>query len=280
MNIINKIKCLLLRKKIVNYLKKRSELSGDPEVQSVIQFLLHNKIEIFPYPFLKKYKNMQIRVYQDSDGYMYVLHNGKKLYGKYSWSEKVFKEYYSFLLSEQNPLSPHCYFTGKDRIPKKGSIVADIGVAEGNFSLDIIESVSKIYMFECDKDWLEPLKRTFQPWLDKVQFVEAFVSDEDTGDNITLDSYFKDKDIDYIKADIEGAEERMLKGGIHTFSSKIKSALLCAYHTNDAESIIIDYATKHGFLCDINHGYMLFYNGSPLNLAKPFIRRGVIWLYK
>jgi predicted RNA methylase len=40
-------------------------------------------------------------------------------------------------------------------------VVADLGAAEGNFSLSIINKVKKIYIFEYDKEWVEALKAPF-----------------------------------------------------------------------------------------------------------------------
>lgn len=47
-------------------------------------------------------------------------------------------------------------------------MIADIGSAEGNFSLSNIENVKKVYLFESDKEWIEALEATFRPWRDKV----------------------------------------------------------------------------------------------------------------
>lgn len=51
------------------------------------------------------------------------------------------------------------------------SIVADIGTAEGIFALNIIHSVKKVYLFECDPEWIIPLEKTFAPWINKIEIV-------------------------------------------------------------------------------------------------------------
>ena len=53
-------------------------------------------------------------------------------------------------------MSPHCYKIQTEEFI--GKTVFDCGVAEGNFALDIIDFVEKIYLVECDKGWLKALK--------------------------------------------------------------------------------------------------------------------------
>jgi 16S rRNA A1518/A1519 N6-dimethyltransferase RsmA/KsgA/DIM1 with predicted DNA glycosylase/AP lyase activity len=65
--------------------------------------------------------------------------------------------------------SPHCY-TAFLNI-NESDIVVDIGTTEGNFYLDIINKVSRIYMFEWDKKWNKALQETFKPYKDKVVII-------------------------------------------------------------------------------------------------------------
>ena len=43
-------------------------------------------------------------------------------------------------------------------------IAVDAGAAEGIWSLDIIDKIKELYLFECDDDCIEPLRATFAPW--------------------------------------------------------------------------------------------------------------------
>ena len=58
---------------------------------------------------------------------------------------------------------------------KLREIVVDIGAADGNFGLSIIEKVSKLYLFEPQKSWHKALQATFKPWEDKVEIVSKMV---------------------------------------------------------------------------------------------------------
>ncbi len=73
---------------------------------------------------------------------------------------------------------------------KDNDILSDIGAAEGNFSLSVIDKVQHVYLFETDNDWIEALEKTFEPWKEKVSIIHKFVGNKDTDTCITLDSFF------------------------------------------------------------------------------------------
>lgn len=103
-----------------------------------------------------------------------------------------------------------------------------------------------------------------------------FVGDVTDGNTVALDDFFKDKEINFIKADIEGAERLMLKGGKITFTEKADRALLCQYHKADDEKVIKAKLSEYGFSYRDNEGYMLFLfdeNG----LLPPYVRHGVLY---
>lgn len=252
----------------------------DHEKRSITKYLVKpQRMAFFPYSFPEKYKNKDIEVFYDEDDYPYVLHEGKRMFMKKSWTKDRVREYYASILCEQDEESPHRYYRNKERYPDRNSIVADIGAAEGVFSLDIVEHVNKIYLFECDPEWRIPLKKTFSHWEDKIEIVEKYVGDRDAGDTITLDGFFSGKSIHYIKADIEGAEEKMLVGGKETFCTKIEKALICTYHLPDAGSVIRKYLDRYGFRSEYNPGYVLFVYDLK-NFRPPFVRHALLYGYK
>jgi hypothetical protein len=54
----------------------------------------------------------------------------------------------------------------------------------------------------------------------------------------TLDYFFQDKEINFIKADIEGAEIDLIRGGKEILSKKNDLRLaLCTYHFQEAISL-------------------------------------------
>lgn len=260
-----------LRSEIIAYLKSQNST----EYKSIADYIRKRYLlPVFPYGFADKYDSLSWEVY-DEDGYPYVVHNGKKLYGPKSWTKDEWRDYYIGLLCEQDCESPHCYLrSGRDVTAE--DIVADVGAAEGIFSLDIVETVGKIYLFECDEKWLVPLQKTFAPWKDKVEFVQKYVSDRTEEEKVSLDVFFAGKKITFLKADIEGAERLMLYGGKEVFQKKISRCLVCCYHLHDDRIVLEKILDNYGYEFEENPGYMIFkYDRN--GLSEPFLRKGVIY---
>jgi hypothetical protein len=152
-----------LRKGILNYFASLPVDEVNDEQREVLRFLEKNEIRIFPYPFNENYSADNIEVFTDAGrGLKYVLQDGKKLYFKKRWSEGRIRRAYSDLKKEQDPESPHKYLTDSFTIGEN-DVLADIGAAEANFSLSVIEKVKKIYLFEYDREWIEAMEATFAP---------------------------------------------------------------------------------------------------------------------
>ena len=262
----------LRRIQIINEFKSKDDEKGE------IQYLLNPRHEVtyFPYAFPDEYKVDEIKVYQSDDGTPYINYNGKRLYLKRGWNKRRCQNYYRSLLVEQDKRSAHCYLRSPDRIPDQMDIVADIGTAEGIFTLDIIDRVKKAYCFECDEEWLEPLRKTMKPYEEKVEIIPKFIGDEDKGKTVKLDSFFNKKDVTYIKADIEGGELKMLNGGVITFKCKVKKALITTYHRPYDEDKILDFMNIYGFHSKFNPGYCLYVQDKT-TFIPPFVRRGVLF---
>ncbi|MDR0539245.1 MAG: FkbM family methyltransferase [Spirochaetaceae bacterium] len=204
----------------------------------------------------------------------YVMHNGKRLYFKRGWNEDAVRGYYNGLLLEQDADSPHRYEYGDFRV-EGGDTVADIGAAEGNFALDAVERAGALFIFEADTDWLAALEKTFEPWKEKVVIVNKFVSDTAGESTLRLDDFFAGKEINFIKADVEGAEACVLKGAEETLrsSARIKIAL-CTYHKqHDAEEFEQTLGGA-GFSTEFSNGYMIFKWDK--TLSAPYLRKGLI----
>lgn len=197
----------IVRLRVIEEMKKKN-LSK--EMKHLVQF---KRMPFFPYDFPHKYRTDEVEIYFDGEGFPYVQHKEKRLFMKRGWSVQRCREYYVSLLAEQDDESPHKYLSNAARMPQKEDIVADVGAAEGIFTLEIIESVGKAYLFEGDAEWKIPLEKTFAEWKDKIALIDKYVDSGDGCDVVCFDTFFKNKNVTYVKADIEGWEEKLLAGG-------------------------------------------------------------------
>ena len=258
-------------------LYKRYEKSKDKEIIDVLNYIKNNDLEIFNYEFVKKYRDLSLEIFYDNYCKMYfVYHHNKKLYfARYLNSELKVKEYYISLLVEQDLHSPHRYLLPNFNI-REGDIVVDVGVAEGNFSLEVIDKASKIYMIESDIDWVEALKETFKNYKNKIKIIPNFVTSTNEGKYATLDQIVKEP-INFLKMDIEGYEWDALLGSEELIkkSDDLKCAI-CSYHSDFDEILVKDILEKYGFKCTTSYGYMWY----PYMCRKSYIpiklSRGIV----
>ncbi len=203
----------------------------------------------------------------------YFIHNGKKLYYMASFDKQKSMHIYKCACMEQSETSPHRYLTDTFNV-SAGDIVMDIGAAEANFTLDVIERCKKAYVFEPDPLWIEPLTYTFEPWAEKVTIINKFVSDAPNENTVTIDEVLNGETVNFMKIDIEGFELKCLQGAIQTLknSTDIK-IVICTYHrANDAE-ILKQFLEDLGFTIEFSDNYMLFLYDT---LTPPYFRKGLI----
>jgi hypothetical protein len=271
-----------LKWRVIEYLENNSIDVYDDEKQYVINFLKHNHFSVFPYDFINKYHEKDVIVYTDNVcGLNYVLQENKRLYFKRGWNKDTIKKYYNGLLIEQDIDSPHRYLYENFQV-NEGDVVVDIGVAEGNFALSVVEKCKKLYLFESDNDWIEALNMTFSPFNGegKVIIINKNVSDNNNNDNITLDNYFintgNTEKINFIKVDIEGYELKFLKGAKALLENhqKIRMAI-CTYHRQDAGKKIKEIMTDYGYHSEYSKGLMIYFtdvSAQPCWLARGLLR--------
>jgi len=265
----------MLKSKIVKDLMKR--FLNDEEVE-VLEFLKKNPLHIFPYHFPEKYKPEDIKIEKDEDkGLLFTYWEGKKLYYKNGHQVKKAQTYFNSLLLEQDPNSPHRYLTSEFKV-KQGDVIVDVGSAEGNFSLSVIEKASKVYLFEVEKDWIKALEATFEPWKEKVEVVQKYVSDEDTMDSIKLDTFFNiGQTVNFIKADVEGAEAKVVNGATRLIKSQpnLKIAV-CTYHRQSDAEDLDKLLKRMAFVNHFSDKYMIFHFGSTNIVEPPYLRKAVL----
>lgn len=265
-----------------NYFYKRRMMkryvnTDDREIRQILEYWKKNNLQVFNYEFTKKYEKREIEVFFDkSCGMYFVFHNGKKLYfARFLDTEQKVRHYYRNLLMEQDDKSPHKYLSS-DFDVRAGDIVVDAGVAEGNFSLDVIEKASKIYMIEADEAWIEAIKMTFQTYLDKIVIIPKFAGSVEEGKFSTLDCLIGEP-VDFIKMDIEGNEWDALQGAekLIAGSKKLKCAI-CAYHGDFDEILIRDILKKYKMECQATAGYMWFPDRIRQTYVSTRLCRGII----
>jgi hypothetical protein len=206
--------------------------------------------------------------------------NDKRLYFKRSYNKHTVQLVFNGLRIEQDQNSPHCY-TDKNFNVEKGDILADIGCAEGFFSLLNIEKVEKVYLFEQDCCWIEALKATFAPWKEKIILIPQFVSDKTTDSEIRLDDYFhgkKDKPTFY-KIDVEGAETAVLNGMKSILKQPLLKIALCTYHHAEDFEKFCRLLKENDFAYQPTNGVMIYQNEID-NMQPPYFRKGLIKAWK
>lgn len=261
-----------LKQEILEELQGRSLT---PELKEVYDFLKKRSLQTYPYLFTDQYKAGRIQVFTDPlSSLNYVRHNGYPLYFKRGWGNDRIRRAYATLCCEQHDGSPHCYRSPGFGI-QKGDIMADVGSAEGIFSLNHVEDASHIYLFETDEGWIEALNATFSPWAGKVTVVNRYVSDRNSDKEVTLDDYFAQKQVNFVKADVEGAESALLKGGADILSRpEVRRLAITTYHKPNDAVELWESVSQLGFKPRFTHGYMIFTGfGKP---ERPYLRRGVI----
>lgn len=234
------------------------ENEGQSDKQKYLSFLKNHPLDVFNDEFPEKYREMKPEVYFDPEKSLYyVYHNHKRMYfsSRFSDEEQV-KEYYCSLLIEQDAASPHRYQTENFYVSQH-DVVLDIGVAEGNFALDVIDLVDKLYLVEADKEWIKALKYTFESYKDKVEIIDAIIGDGNEK-NIAIDFLAGNKKIDFIKMDIEGCESRALRGAKRTLEQNDVKLDICVYHNVNDEEEIKSLLEEFGYHTETSQGYMVF----------------------
>jgi predicted RNA methylase len=265
-----------LRKKILDHFSSLPGNKINSEQIEVVEYLKNNPVTIFPYSFSQNYSPEMVEAkFDPSNGMPYVMQEGKRLYFRKRWSIKRIQRAYADLLREQDPKSPHCYLSEEFRAGPD-DVIADIGAAEGNFSLSVIEKVKKIYLVEYDREWIRALNATFAPWKQKVEIISKYVSDYDDHKHITIDTLIRmNNDITFLKTDVDGDEQKVLDGASDLLSGKRKLKIaLCTYHKADDEKDFTRLLENSGFSVTPSGGYMIHYYDK--KLACPWLRKGLI----
>lgn len=264
------------KKKIKQNIVSLYNDSSDKEIISVVDYIKEHGVDMFPYSYTKNYNSVDIEVLFDEEKKMpYVLFDGKKkLYFKKRWRKQKIQKVFNQLLLEQDINSPHRYLSNSFDV-SKNDVIVDVGCAEGNFSLEVIEKAKHIYLFESNKEWIEPLKATFEPYKEKVTIINKLLSYYESENTICSAYFFQDKNIDFIKIDVDGGEKDVFKAFDDIFQKQesLKVAF-CTYHQKDDEAIYTKLFRERKYEVNYPKGYMIFHLDKKLD--APYLRRGLI----
>lgn len=268
------IKSIFLKNKVLKYLIK----NNNNETEDIINFLKKSKkLPIFPYSFVEKY-DLKVHNIKKDGKYLYTDFENNKLYFSVKYRNKFrAQRYLNNLLIEQDTESPHRYLSPNIDLNSNEIIFFDIGGAEGLISLQLINKVKKIYIFECNEKWINALNKTFEKYKDKVEIINKYVTNKIDEHNITIDEFIKQKGLEnekiLIKMDIEGCEEQALTGAQKTIE-RVEDIdwLICTYHLQESERIVRDFFKNYNI--ETSKGYMFYYYD--YSFKEPYLRRGVI----
>jgi Methyltransferase FkbM domain len=269
---------LIERQKKSLLTKVQDSHRDNPECQEIISFLQRNPAEMIPYFYCKEYSVVESDVTLDQVSDLFVVKvNGCDVYFPKEMTPAYIAESVKVALIEQDERSPHRYLpVGSSSIYGDAAILC--GASDGIYALRIIEHFRKIYLFEPNPVWQKPVKKTLQRYQDKIEVVPFFVSDHNSATTITLDSFFAGKEdkVDYIQADIEGSELKMLKGAnrLLTRMDSIKLSL-CCYHTANQQTELTNLLVSQGLTVQHSKGFLLMWMEYPLR--PPYLRRGVLY---
>ena len=266
---------------IINYF----EINRDEAAQYAeeIQYLKSQQdLSMIPYAQIKK---MELPIQADYDkkkGLPYVLHNEKKLFFPKHWSiEDARKEYRNFIERENiigggyTTKAPHQYQSDNFKI-EPGDILLDIGCAEGLVALDSIEKTKQTILYEADPIWEAPLKATFEPYKNKIKIISKWVSDKDSKTTTTLSSSIQglENETFFVKMDIEGAEELVVRGNSDFFKKRKTKVACCTYHKIEHFENINCIFKEWSYSTSPSDGFILCFIDN--TFMPPFFRKGLI----
>ena len=270
-------KFFLLKQLMIN----KYQDSSDQDICATLAYWGKNNLTFFNQ---FEFAPMQIeRVFWDTDHNMpYILYGDKRLYYPRGYSGFFVKDEVlcvnSYREMEQHKNSPHRYLTSEIYI-KEGDIVVDAGAREGDFALQFIDKIKKLYLFECDPGWIRALEMTYKDYRDKVVIIPKMLSDEVSDETTTLSEVLADGKVDFIKMDIEGAEVRALQASSDLLKENSVRCAICCYHKENDRKEIEQIFLSNEYECSTSNGYVVFIADTDIFRTSDF-RKGVVYAKK
>jgi len=206
----------------------------------------------------------------------------KSIPNKLYWPKSFYLNRLHQVVAETFDENDWHYYQKEHTEVQSGEILLDVGTAEGLFPLTVVDKCSHMYLVEPGKIFTDCLTRTFSPFKDKVTLINTAVGNQDgeiSFDENSLDgkvsesgsiarisinridTLMKGKKITYLKADIEGFEEEMLRGAEETIKANKPKIAITTYHTeNNPEDII---SIIKGYVPEYKHYVKGIYEETP-----------------
>ncbi len=264
------------RKAVLRHYRDVDRKNLPPEITEGLKYLRCHKYTPLPYKWTGKYDNFLPEIFRDEAHQSYfIMFLGKKMYFPKSFNTTGVTWAVRAIMREQDPRSPHLYLDSDFQV-EEGSVVIDAGVAEGNFALSVVEKAKRLYLVECDSGWMDALRLTFEPWKEKVVFVEKYMSDTDGTSTTSIDTLYcpEERGSFFIKFDIEGYEQKALAGMKRLVASGNPVRMdVCTYHHPDDLKEILATLKSFNFRCKVSDGYLLYFRpGEEPSFRKALIR--------
>lgn len=261
---------------------KKYEDFADPTIQETLEYWKTHELSVFNQHFDGTAETIDPLIIDESCGLPYIIFKTvegkeKRMYYQRGSATEDNKIGIADVLQEQSPNSPHLYTKGEHSV-HESDILIDAGVAEGNFALRYVDICSKIYLFEAEPEWIEPLKHTFKDYRDKVEIIPRYVSNVTDGEQITIDDALPDlrgKNI-FLKMDVEGFEPLALRGAKKILTKNRVRASVCTYHHAGDLVKVKSILQQYGYKTSTSDGYMVFILDLDLFDTADF-RKGVVY---
>lgn len=275
-------KKIIDREELLKYLMtEKYKNSADNDIQATIKYWEENPLSYFNQ---HEYADAtHDRVFWDEECNMpYINYKGKKLFYPCTYSDFIYEEDNIYVMGyreeEQAERSPHRYLTNEINF-SKGDVVVDAGAMEGDFALEHIEDIGKLYIFECNPEWIKALKMTYKDYMDKVIIVPKMLGDRVNEHMTTLKEVISDGKVDFIKMDIEGAEVSALLASEELLQNNNVKCTICTYHKKYDADRLEEIFKRNGYQTSFSNGQMIFYIDKDIFSTLDF-RKGVIYAKK
>jgi len=205
------------------------------------------------------------------------------------YNDNYDKDFVSFTEKYVMEDIPYCYKDNNFNVTvEKGDVVIDAGAWIGDFSAYAASKGAMVYSFEPEPKLYELLSKTkkLNPFNEEERIfpikkalgsheskmnlsidslgggaanslvIHQGVNETVSVDVVSLDTFVDDnkiRKVDFIKADIEGAERDMLKGAIYVLKTFAPKLSICTYHLPDDPTVIEE------IILDANPNYKIIH---------------------